>query len=100
MLNLVYPNPYIIGTSAVNLLKEEKNSNPPDLIFTPSPGEGNRYPIRILVIGIPEGVKSVIYELYMREFAQISEWSPPLQSQHPGEIMRVMTRYFFMEEVR
>ena len=72
------------------------DQNLPDLIFTPGKHHGDRYPIRVLVIGIPDGVNSVIGELQVKHFADLAVWSPGLKSRYPGEIMRFMTRYFLM----
>lgn len=53
-----------------------------------------RHPIRLLACGVPPGVESVVHQLYIVRFAQISEWSPPLPSPVRGEVIRILTRYW------
>ena len=87
---------YSISNLITSFREDLGDQNPPDLIFTPGKHNGDRYPIRVLVIGIPDGVTSVIGELHTKRFADVAVWSPGLKSRHPGEIMRFMTRYFVM----
>ena len=95
MVEIFRPNPYFIQVSAINFLGDNQGkSPPPDLIFMPKPGEGNHYPIRVLLIGIPDGVNSTINDLYLRRFAQVYDWSPAIKAPYPGEIMRVTTKDF------
>ena len=93
MLHNFTTNPYLIQAKSTSFLVDEGNPGLPDFVLKPTPGDPNRYPVRILIIGIPDGVTSVIYELYLKEFAQTSEWSPAIKVGQPGEIMKVMTRY-------
>ena len=97
MLNLYSQNPHSTKDTAVAFRKDGGNTNPPDLIFIPQPENGDRYPIRLLAIGIPPGVNSVIHQLHVKQFAEVAAWSPAMKSRHPGEIMRVMTQYFVMK---
>ena len=100
MVNFPEFNPNQRPDSISNLITgfrdDRGDQNPPDLIFTPGKHHGDRYPIRVLVIGIPDGVNSVIGELQVKHFADLAVWSPSLKSKHPGEIMRFMTRHFVM----
>ena len=89
-------NLYPISNLVTGFQNDGGETNPPDLIFTPGNSNGDRYPIRVLVIGIPPGVNSVIGELHVKHFADVGIWSPGLKARHPGEIMRFMTRYFVM----
>lgn len=95
MIQIFGSNPYHIKASATNFLKDNQGEyQPPDTIFVPKPGDGNHYPIRVLLIGIPDGVNSVINDLYLCRFAQVHEWSPAMKARHLGEIMRVTTKDF------
>ena len=96
MLDFHDQNPHPTEDSALSFPSGGGDNNPPDLIFVPSPENGDRYPIRLLAIGIPQGVDFVIGELHVRQFAEVALWSPAMKARHPGEIMRVMTRYFLM----
>ena len=97
MLNLYCQTPHPIEDTAVAFRKDGGNTNPPDLIFIPQPENGDRYPIRLLAIGIPPGVNSVIHQLHIKQFAEVAAWSPAMKSRHPGEIMKIMTQYFVMK---
>ena len=97
MLNLYCQTPHPIEDTAVAFRKDGGNTNPPDLIFIPKSENGDRYPIRLLAIGIPPGVNSVIHQLHIKQFAEVAAWSPAMKSHHPGEIMKVMTQYFVMK---
>ena len=96
MLNFNGQNPHPMEDTAIAFQSDGGDTNPPDIIFVPTPENGNRYPIRLLAIGIPPGVNSVIHQLHVKHFAEVSAWSPAMKSRHPGEIMRVMTQYFVM----
>lgn len=87
---------YLLSNLVTGFRDDGGDKNPPDLIFTPGNSNGERYPIRVLLIGIPDGVNSVIHELHVRKFAEVAAWSPSLKARYPGEIMQVMTRYFLM----
>ena len=94
MVLICYSNPSRIQASAYNFLADDQGNKPPGLILTPKPGEGNSYPIKLLATGIPPGVNAVIHELHVRGFADVHAWSPQIKAQHPGEITRIMTKYF------
>lgn len=48
--------------------------------------------VRILVIGSPNGVRSIIRTLYILGFAQISDWSPLMSAPNSGDVMSILTR--------
>lgn len=57
------------------------------------PSSPDREPVRILVVGrTAPSINSIVYALYLKRFAHISEWSD-LQPHSPGRLMRVLTRY-------
>ena len=97
MLQTLTINPQGFNELGTSLLVDPPQAKLPDIFFTPYPTRPNYYPIRIFVIGIPEGVESIVHELYRREFAQVNEWSRQLPARHPGEIMRIMTRDFLLQ---
>ena len=86
-------NPYCINNRTTGFLNDKEDPDYPNLIFTPAPRNGDRYPIRVLLIGIPDGVTCVINELYLKQFAEVHAWSPAFKARYPGEIMKVMTKY-------
>jgi hypothetical protein len=50
--------------------------------------------VRLILMGTPEDVSSVIYDLYQRGFAEVGDWSPPQPIPHTDEIIRVQIRRF------
>jgi hypothetical protein len=50
--------------------------------------------VRVILLGTPEDVSSVIHELYQRGFADVGDWSPPQPIPHTDEIIRVQIRRF------
>lgn len=67
----------------------------PDLLRAPLPTVPvGKYPVRILACGLPSSVDHIVYRLYLLNFAEVREWSPPLPSPVQGEVIRILTRYF------
>lgn len=64
-------------------------------ISTPNPS--GREAVKIMLVGTPQGVVNIIHTLYRRGFAEVTEWSPPLPTAIPGEVMRVLVRYLVLE---
>ena len=96
MLRIVNFNSDLISIPVSSVLAGGQGTGIPDFIYNPAPGEGDRYPIRLLAMGIPYGVNQVIHELHVRGFAEVGAWSPAIRAQNPEEIIRVMTRYIVM----
>ncbi|MEG4849955.1 peptide ABC transporter substrate-binding protein [Microcoleus sp. B5-D4] len=57
------------------------------------PPPPDREPVKILLIGSPKAVRSIIHILYCLGFASVSEWSPLQPAQKPGEVMSILMRY-------
>jgi hypothetical protein len=53
----------------------------------------DREPVKILLIGSPKAVRSIIHILYSLGFASVSDWSPLQPAQKPGEVMSILMRY-------
>lgn len=67
----------------------------PDLLRATIPdAPTGRHPIRIIISGIPAGVDHIVRQLYVCNFAEVGEWSPPLPSPVEGEVIRILTRYY------
>ncbi|MGB7059398.1 MAG: hypothetical protein WBD58_16975 [Geitlerinemataceae cyanobacterium] len=62
---------------------------------TPNPSE--REAVKIMLVGTPQGVVNIIHTLYRRGFAEVTEWSPPLPTAIPGEVMRVLVRHLVLD---
>ena len=96
MLKTFDPNFQCPEARAIRLMADKPPGSLPDLFFNPYTSRPNHYPIRLLAVGIPEGVDSVIYELYASRFAEVDAWSQQIPARYPGEIMRIMTRDFVL----
>ena len=62
----------------------------PDPTMTP---ERDRETVRLLVIGTPHACDRIIHELHRLRFSEVHEWSKPLPTEKPGEVMRILTRH-------
>ena len=56
------------------------------------PQESGREKVRIMVLGSPEGVDSIVKSLHKLRFAEMKEWSNPLPTGRAGEVMRILTK--------
>jgi hypothetical protein len=65
---------------------------PPASSNAPSESSPRREPIKVLIIGSPQGVNNTIHTLYKRGFAEVTEWSPLQPTSNPGEVMSVLRR--------
>jgi hypothetical protein len=61
------------------------------------PPQPDREPVKILLIGSPKAVRSIIHILYRLGFASVSEWIPLQPAQKPGEVMSILMRYLRLE---
>ncbi|MFE4107347.1 hypothetical protein [Almyronema epifaneia] len=52
--------------------------------------------IRILIFGKPQPVQLTINRLHNLGYAEAGEWSDPLPTGRPGEIMRILTKTLLM----
>jgi hypothetical protein len=48
--------------------------------------------LRVLAIGSPQVVHSCVLTLYRLGYASPEEWSHPLPTVNPGEVMRILTK--------
>ena len=60
----------------------------------PLPQQTVQAKVRVILMGAPDDVSSVIYDLYQRGFAEVSAWSPPQAIPDSNEIIRVQIRRF------
>lgn len=55
---------------------------------------GTQAKVRVILLGLPADVNSVIYDLYQRGFADVNSWSPAQIIPDSDEIIRVNIRRF------
>ena len=58
----------------------------------------DREPVKILIIGSPSAVNTIIHSLHHHHFAEPFEWTPFLSTDHPiqiqaGESLRSLVKY-------
>lgn len=49
-----------------------------------------RESVRVIVMGSPKGVAKIIHTLHVRGFAEVTAWSPPIPTNNPGQVMRIL----------
>lgn len=54
--------------------------------------------IRLLACGVEQGVEGMVHQLHVLRFAQVGEWSRPLPSLVPGEVIRILTRHIIISD--
>ena len=60
-----------------------------EVILKPAP---NREPIKILIIGSPKRVNTIIDILYRLRFVEVCEWSPLQSTANPGAVVSILKR--------
>jgi hypothetical protein len=70
-------------------------SETPAVPVTPSASPeptSTREPVKILLIGSPKGVNTMIHTLYRLRFASVTQWSPLQPTANPGEVVSLLIR--------
>ncbi len=70
-------------------------SETPAVPVTPSASPeptSTREPVKILLIGSPKGVNTMIHTLYRLRFASVTQWSPLQPTANPGEVVSMLIR--------
>jgi hypothetical protein len=72
------------------------NPTPPTSANTPLEPRPERERIRMIVIGSPKAVNSVIRTQYVLGFANVTEWSPLQPTSNLDEVMSVLSRQILL----
>ncbi|MGB3491918.1 MAG: hypothetical protein WBA57_04270 [Elainellaceae cyanobacterium] len=67
-----------------------------DFSSHPNPNPHNE-PVRHLLYGSPKAVREVIKNLHHRGYAEPNEWSRPMPTERPGEVMCILTKTVWIE---
>jgi len=67
-----------------------------DFSNNPKPNPHNE-PVRHLLYGSPQAVREVIKNLHRRGYAEPNEWSRPMPTERPGEVMCILTKTVWIE---
>ena len=57
----------------------------------------NRELLKILIVSSRKAVNRTIHSLHHANFAQVSDWSPIVPTQNPGEVMSILVKYFALD---
>ena len=61
--------------------------------FSPTPrSSGGREPIRHMLFGTLSGVQATIRQLHSLGYAEPNDWSRPISTGRPNEVMAILTR--------
>ena len=74
----------------------ESSSTSVEFYASTDPVSGREF-VKVMVVGSPKGVVKIIHTLYNRGFAEVTEWSPPVPTKNPGEVMSVMRRCVLLD---
>lgn len=69
----------------------------PPVLPASDPTPRRRETVRIMLIGSSEGIEAIMHQLYTLRFAEISEWSQLQPEPHSGNLMRLMTKSFWLD---
>ncbi|MFB8798527.1 MAG: hypothetical protein U7126_30830 [Microcoleus sp.] len=58
------------------------------------PSSVNRELLKLFIISSPPVVSRVIHSFHRDNFACVSDWSPLIPTQNPGEVMSLLIKYF------
>ena len=58
------------------------------------PSSVNRELLKLFIISSPPVVSRVIHSFQRDNFACVSDWSPLIPTQNPGEVMSLLIKYF------
>ena len=67
-------------------------SNRPPADHSNSEPNDNSEVVRLLMFGTPIGLQAYISHLHMRGVAEPNDWSRPLATGRPGEMMSILTK--------
>ncbi|MGJ3246074.1 MAG: hypothetical protein ACFE0I_08375 [Elainellaceae cyanobacterium] len=69
------------------------NPNEPPERFDPSSGNNDdREVLRVIAVGSLKAVNHHIMQMYQLDYAQPYEWSKPIPTVNPNEVMQILTK--------
>ncbi|MGB3558551.1 MAG: hypothetical protein WBD58_05360 [Geitlerinemataceae cyanobacterium] len=63
-----------------------------------NPPTPQKEPLKHLLIGSPQAVRSAIHALHILGYAEVGAWSPLLPTANPGEVMSILIRHPIVRE--
>ena len=70
---------------------------PPNSDDIPTQPRRKREPVKMIVVGSPNAVNSVIRTQYVLGFANVTDWSPLQPTSNLDEVMSVLRRQIFID---
>ena len=94
MLTLSPPGASASTDSAADGLDPQFSDRPASgSAFGPTPRSGgSREPIRHMLFGTLSGVQATIRQLHSLGYAEPNDWSRPISTGRPNEVMAILTR--------
>ena len=74
----------------------DETPTPPNSDDIPTQPRRKREPVKMIVIGSPQAVNSVIRTQYVLGFANVTDWSPLQPTSNLDEVMSVLRRQIFI----
>ncbi|MGF1568748.1 MAG: hypothetical protein ACFCVD_11880 [Nodosilinea sp.] len=74
--------------------RESPDASASTLPFTPAP---RREEVRHLLIGPALAVDRIVAILHLKGYAEPNDWSDPLPTGRPNEVMRILTKHLLIE---
>lgn len=81
---------------AEEFMNDRADSIPP-ASSAPADHKRDRDAVRIILIGSKAGISQIIQTLYVKEFAQVHEWSPLQPEPVTGKQMSVATKWLNLQ---
>ena len=66
--------------------------NPPDEAGSSSCPEDDRHTLRIIAVGSLTVVNYHVMQMFQQGYARPEDWSKPLPTVNPNEVMRILTK--------
>ncbi|RZM74090.1 hypothetical protein DYY88_23885 [Leptolyngbya iicbica LK] len=68
------------------------NPNPPHRLGDFLSSSDGPDVLRVIAVGSPEAVDQHVMQMYLLRYAETHEWSRPLPTVNPNEVMRILTK--------
>ena len=69
----------------------------PSSAHTHNKTHGEAEPIRHLLFGTPQAIQATIKQLHKRGYAEPNDWSRPISTGRPNEVMSILTKRVRLE---
>ena len=53
--------------------------------------------VKLSVMGSQRAIKNIIHTLYVQQFSEVQDWSPPVPTKNPGEFISILYRTLWLD---